>query len=141
MSGFLLDTNVVSEVRKQRANPRLLAWLGSRDERTLSISVVTLGELRQGIAMTGPDDGRRERLVAYLADLQARFAGRILPIGEAVAECWGTINGDARARGAGPLSVIDSLIAATAIHHQLTVVTRNTRHFLETGATVFDPFT
>ena len=91
------------------------------------------------LARGGEERDARRRVLG--SGRQRTQAGDDQRLAQAVAECWGTINGDARARGAGPLSVIDSLIAATAIHHQLTVVTRNTRHFLETGATVFDPFT
>lgn len=101
------------------------------------MSVITLGEFRKGIEMAEP--GRRTKLEQALADLGARFAGRVLPIDQLVAETWGEMNGRARNDG-NPLSAIDSLIASTAVVHRLTVVTGNVRHFDRTGARLLNPF-
>jgi toxin FitB len=90
--------------------------------------------------MVRADARKRARLEQALADLRARFAGRVLDVDVLVAETWGEINGRARANGGGPLPAIDSMIAATAITHRLAVVTGNVRHFERTGAGVIDPF-
>lgn len=140
MSGFLLDTNVISDLVKQRPNEALRSWIDERDEGTLYLSVLTIGEIRQGIEIAGADRRRRAKLEQALADFRARFADRVLHVDEVVAETWGEMNGRARVSGGGPLSAIDSLIAATAIAHRLVVVTRNARHFERTGAHVINPF-
>lgn len=115
-------------------------WIEERDEETLFLSVITIGELRQGIEMQRSDVRKRAKLEQTVADFRARFAGRILNVDHTVAETWGEINGRARIESGGPLSALDSLIAATAIVHRLAVVTRNVRHFARTGVTVIDPF-
>jgi predicted nucleic acid-binding protein len=124
---------------KPKPSSAVRAWIDSRDEESLYLSVLTLGELRQGIEMTRNEPARRAKLEQTLADFQGRFAGRILGIDSVVAEMWGEMNGRARADGR-LLSAIDSLLAATALVHRLVVVTRNAKHFAATGATTFDPF-
>jgi predicted nucleic acid-binding protein len=104
------------------------------------LSVITIGELRQGIEMQRHDRRRRAKLEQTLADFRARFAGRILDVDDVVAETWGEMNGRARIEAGGPLSSLDSLIAATAVVHRLVVVTANVRHFERTGVTVINPF-
>lgn len=139
MSGFLLDTNVVSELIKRKPAPRVVAWLESVDEGLLYLSVLTLGEIRKGIVALG-DAGRRVALEAWLDhDLALRFAGRILPIDSGVADRWGRICGSAAAKKS-PIPVIDALLAATALHYDLTLVTRDTRHASAIGVGVFDPW-
>ncbi len=110
----LLDTNVLSEVRRPAPDPRVLAWLDTVDEDRAFISVASIAELRRGIALM--DDGRRrDALAAWLADdLPARFAGRILPIDPAIAGCWGDLMAQARQSGFA-LSVMDGFFAATAL--------------------------
>lgn len=139
MSGFLLDTNVLSDLVKPRPSASLRAWLERRDEESLYLSVLTLGEIRQGIESARADRKRGAKLEQALADLRARFTGRVLDVDGIVAETWGELNGRARMHGT-PIAVIDGLIAATAIAHRLVVVTGNARHFAPTGARVFDPF-
>jgi len=140
VSGFLLDTNVVSELVKPRPNPKVTRWVDETDEGLLYLSVLTFGEIRKGITSL-PNAARRTRLEAWLdGNLALRFAGRILVIDQAVADRWGRISGSSAARKS-PLPVIDGLLAATAIEYDLTLVTRGTQHLLGTGAAFFDPWT
>jgi predicted nucleic acid-binding protein len=117
-----------------------VAWVDSVDEGLMYLSVLTLGEIRKGAALL-EDASRRVALDAWLdGDLTLRFAQRILPIDRAVADRWGRIA--ARASIAkSPLPAIDGLLAATALDHDLTLVTRNTRDVEGTGVAVFNPWT
>jgi len=139
MSGFLLDTNCISELVRPRPEPRVLEWMEEADERLLYLSVLTLGEIRRGVA--GLVQGkRRTRLETWLeVDLQSRFAGRIVTVDAAVADRWGLIADGTASRGKA-LSVIDGLLAATALHHNLTIVSRNTRDFADTQVQVLNPW-
>ena len=140
MSGFLLDTNVVSDLRKPRPNVGLTAWIASADEQKLFLSVLTIGELRIGIAVQ-PDAKKRAALETWLiSDMLSRFAGRILAFDLDVAQQWGRIEGRARL-GSGKLPVVDSQLAATALFHGLTLVTNNEADFSRTGASVLNPWT
>lgn len=140
MNGFLLDTNVVSELVRPRPDSRVAYWMESTDEELLFLSVLTLGEIRKGITALA-DPARKGRLETWLSrGLILRFEGRILAIDQAVADRWGQITGALALQGS-PLAVIDGLLAATALHHNLTLVTRNTRDVALTGAAVFDPWT
>jgi predicted nucleic acid-binding protein len=139
VNGFLLDTNVVSELTRPRPDVGVTNWMNAADEEFLFLSVLTLGEVRKGIA-TVQDPARKVRLETWLSrGLIARFDGRILGIDQAVADRWGQITGSLALRGT-PLSVIDGLLAATALHHNLTLVTRNKRDVEFTGAAVLDPW-
>ena len=109
------------------------------DENLLHLSVLTFGEIRKGISSL-PDNRRRIKLETWLnRDLVLRFSSRILPIDIGVAERWGRIAGSAIARQS-PLPVIDGLLAATALFHDLTVVTRDTTHFAALNVPFFDPW-
>jgi predicted nucleic acid-binding protein len=139
VSGFLLDTNCISEVVRPTPDPRVLEWLESVNESLLYLSVVTLGEIRKGLAGL-PQGQRRTRLEIWLdVDLQTRFAGRIMPIDAAVAERWGLMVAAAKQRGK-TLPVIDSLLTATALHYNLTMVSRNTSDFVHTQVPVLNPW-
>ncbi|MFY9801566.1 MAG: type II toxin-antitoxin system VapC family toxin [Candidatus Acidiferrales bacterium] len=139
MTGFLVDTNCISEVVRVKPEPRVLAWIEAADEDLLYLSVLTLGEIRKGLAAP-PQSRRRSRLETWLeVELQARFAGRILPIDVAVADRWGLLAANAKA-GGKPLSTIDGLLAATAIHHNLTVVSRNVGDFTGVPVQVLNPW-
>jgi predicted nucleic acid-binding protein len=133
---FLLDTNVVSEVRKgARADRRVVRWLDSVDDDELCLSVLVLGELRQGVErLRRRDAASAQRLDRWLDGLAGRYAGRILPIDEPVAQLWGRLNVP------DPLPAVDGLMAATALVHDLTLVTRNTRDVARTGARLLNPF-
>lgn len=140
MSGFLLDTNVISELIKAKPERRVVEWLSSVDEELFFLSVLTLGEIRKGIHLH-PDALRRARLEAFLAsDVRERFEGRILPVNDAVAERWGVLAARAKAEKKHTLPVIDGLLAATAQHFGLTLVTRNVEDVAGTGVPVFNPW-
>jgi predicted nucleic acid-binding protein len=109
------------------------------DESLLYLSVLTLGEIRKGAAIL-PQSKRRTYLESWLElDLQVRFSGRILDIDNAVSDRWGWLSAEAQRRGR-PLSAIDGLLAATAIHHNLTIVSRNLSDFTHTHALVLNPW-
>lgn len=139
MSGFLLDTNCVSELVCPKPDPRVLEWMEATDEGLLHLSVLTLGEIRKGIA--GISQGRRRtQLETWVeVDLQVRFVGRIVPIDSAIADRWGLLTSEAKRKGK-TLSVIDGLFAATALHHNLTVVSRNAGHFVNTQVQFLNPW-
>jgi predicted nucleic acid-binding protein len=140
VKGFLLDTNVVSELIKPRPEPKVTRWVEAVDESLLFLSVLTLGEIRKGIAAL-PRTSRRAELDQWLdAELRPRFAERILPIDEAVADRWGRVAGELAARGKPPVPVIDGLLAATAAQYDLTLVTRKSRDVARTGVSVFNPW-
>ena len=138
--GFLLDTNVISELMKPRPNRRVVAWIDGTAEVLLHLSVITIGEVRKGIDLLRDDDPRRAALQSWLdRDVRARFAGRLLTFDDGVAERWGQLEAMAKKRRL-TLPTIDAQLAATAIHHGLTFVTRNTADIAPTGAPVFDPW-
>jgi toxin FitB len=139
MTGFLLDTNCISELVRPRPEPRVMDWMEAADERMLHLSVLTVGEIRKGVAGL-PQGRRRTRLETWLeVELKARFAGRIVPIDGAIADRWGLIAAGARRRGKA-LPVIDGLLAATALHHNLTVVSRNASDFANAQVQVLNPW-
>jgi predicted nucleic acid-binding protein len=139
MSGFLLDTNCISELVRPQPDSRVLEWMEAADEAMLYLSVLTLGEIRKGLAGL-PQGKRRTRLESWLEmDLQGRFAGRILPIDAAIADRWGLLAAESKRRGK-PLPVIEGLLAATALHHNLTVVSRNASDFMNTPVPVLNPW-
>lgn len=139
MNGFLLDTNCISEVVSMKPDPRVLAWLDATDERTLYLSVLTLGEIRKGI-MTLAEGKRRAQLDLWLEiDLRNRFARRILPVDDAVADRWGILTGTMKRQGK-PMPAVDAMLAATAIHHKLTVVSRNVADFKNAEVSLFNPW-
>jgi predicted nucleic acid-binding protein len=139
VSGFLLDTNCVSELVRVKPEPRVLEWMEAADESLLHLSVLTLGDLRKRLAAL-PQGRRRTRLEAWLeVDLRGRFSGRILPVDAAVADRWGLLAARARRIGA-PLPIIDGLLAATALHHNLTMVSRNVCDFAAAQVPVLNPW-
>lgn len=133
---FLLDTNVLSELRKgKRADPNVAAWFAEVPEADLFLSVLVAGELRQGVErLRRRDLDAAERLDRWLVALLDSYADRILPIDLRTAELWGRLNAP------DPLPAVDGLLAATAIAHDLTLVTRNVRDVVGTGVRIVDPF-
>jgi predicted nucleic acid-binding protein len=133
---YLVDTNVVSELRKgARADANVRAWVGSLGDGDLYLSVLVLGELRQGIEGLRPrDPASASRLERWLDELVRDHAERILPLDAAVADRWGRLNVPDR------ISAVDGLLAATALVHSMTLATRNVRHVKRTGVRLFDPF-
>jgi predicted nucleic acid-binding protein len=139
MSGFLLDTNCISELLSVKPEPRVLEWMEAAEEGLLYLSVLTLGEIRKGLASL-PQSKRRTHLETWLEiELQARFSGRILPIDAAVADRWGVVAAEAKRKGKA-LSTIDALLAATALHYNLTVVSRNVSDFANTQVPLLNPW-
>ncbi|MGP0074640.1 MAG: type II toxin-antitoxin system VapC family toxin [Bryobacteraceae bacterium] len=119
---YLLDTNVLSETRRKKADPGVIAFLESIDSASLFLSVLTIGELRKGVAAKmRADPASAKSLAAWVEGLEFGFADRILSIDAATARLWGDWSGDC------PRRVVDTLLAATAVQYRLVLVTRNTR--------------
>lgn len=139
MTGFLLDTNIPSELTRPQSEPRVEKWLDEADDETLFFSVVSLGEIFKGLTIL-PESKRRQQLRRWIDEmLRPWFDGRILPINEAIAERWGVLARECQRNGR-PLKVADGLIAATALEHNLTVVTRNVKDFAGLGIGIFNPW-
>lgn len=131
---FLLDTNAISEIRRGR-DPHVRAWVAGVDDLDLHLSVLTLGEVRKGIErLRRRDLGQAEVFATWLADLEGRFGDRILEVDARVADEWGRLN------AAADPNTVDSLIAATARVHGLTVVTRNTSAFEGCDVPLLNPW-
>jgi len=136
---WLLDTCVVSELVRPRPKASVVSWVLERDEDELFLSVITIGELEKGIARL-PDSPKRVALEQWVRrDLADRFRDRLLAVDSGVAARWGALVGASEARDQ-PLPVIDSLIAATSLQHDFTVVTRNTDDLERCGARCFNPW-
>jgi predicted nucleic acid-binding protein len=136
---FLIDTNVLSEFNRRDPEPKVIRWLEAAENESLHTSVLTLGEIRMGIELL-PASKKRTRLETWFQnELQDWFEGRILPIDEPVANRWGLLSAQAQSRGRS-LPTIDSLLAATALHHSLTMVSRNVDDFLVAGLDVINPW-
>ena len=133
---YLLDTNVLSELVRQKPNPNVVAWFTPLPAEALHVSVLTMGELRQGVERT-VNAIRREKLRRWLeTDLAGWFGDRVLSVDQTVADRWGRLI----AATPRPLPAVDSLVAATALVHGLRVVTRNVRDFTLPGVDVIDPW-
>jgi len=136
---FLLDTCVVSELVRAEPEPKVLRWVGGQKEEDQFLSVLTLGELEAGLE-TMQDSSRRARLLAWVREeLPRRFERRLLPVTLDVAREWGRIQGRARRRGR-PLPAVDSLMAATALTHNMVLVTRDVTGVSGSGVEVLDPW-
>ncbi|PLC50760.1 VapC toxin family PIN domain ribonuclease [Pollutimonas subterranea] len=133
---YLVDTNVLSELKRKAPNPDVLAWFTARPASTLYLSALTFGEIRKGIEGVSHIE-RRQLLVDWLeTELTAFFIGRVLPVNIAVADRWGRMV----AAAGRPLPAIDSLLAATALEHDLVLVTRNIKDFDGLGLTLINPW-
>jgi predicted nucleic acid-binding protein len=136
---FLLDTNVLSELNKKLPEPKVAAWFQSQAISDCYLSLITIGEIEQGIAALR-DEARAASLEKWLeTTVKPRFAGRILPIDEGVIQRWGKLMGNAQKQGQ-PLSAIDTMIAATALEHDLTLVTRNITDVNRVSVKLFNPW-
>ena len=134
-TGYLLDTNVISETRKSHGDSGVIAFLSATDAAGLFLSVLTLGELRKGVAAKRRTDPvAADQLGAWVDGIEMTFTDRVLPVDAATARRWGELSAGRN------LPVIDTLIAATAIGHGLTLVTRNTSDVEATGVPLVDPW-
>jgi predicted nucleic acid-binding protein len=139
VNGFLVDTNVISEFVKPQPTPKVIHWLELTDPELLFASVVTLGEIRLGIENL-PLGKRRIALEEWLEHgLPNWFESHLLPITKAIADRWARLTIAAKKKGI-PVTTVDGLIAATALEHDLAVVTRNETDFTETGVTIVNPW-
>ena len=139
VNGFLLDTNVPSELIRARPEPSVGRWVYAQDEQSRCLSAVSIGELRRGFILL-PLGKRRSELEQWFEDvLIPRFRGRILPFTHSISDRWGVLDGECKLRGA-PISTGDGMIAATALEHGFTVVTRNVKDFSNLGVAVFSPW-
>jgi predicted nucleic acid-binding protein len=136
---FLLDTNILSELMRPRPEAKVTGWVATQNIKTLFLSVISIGELETGFT-TMLDAQRRARLEASLEGHMALlFPGRVLPVTQAIASRWGRLSG-LRQKSGRPLGVADGMIAATALEHNLKLVTRNVKDFDNLGVQVFNPW-
>ena len=140
MIGWLLDTNVIAALINPNGAPSVKQWAAMQPEDRLFISVLTLGEYDKGVHNLPVEHSDRSRYLAARDALEARFKGRVLSVDDAVVRRWGVISGTVkRDVGAAP-SVIDTLLAATAIENRMFLVTRNVKDVQHSGAAVFNPW-
>ncbi len=133
---YLLDTNVISELARPAPSPAVVSWFEQTPDESLHLSVLTLGEIRKGVERL-PESAKRERLRLWLEiNLPEWFEDRLLPVDACVAERWGRLMAEA----GRPVPAIDSLLAATALHHELRLVTRNVQDFRFPGLEVINPW-
>lgn len=135
-AGYLIDTNVISELRRREPEPRVVHWFEQHPSHQLFLSVLTLGEIRRGVERLAESE-RQQTLRRWLEqDLPAFFSGRVLPIDGAIAHRWGRL----LAEMGRPLPAIDSLLAATALEHNLVLITRNLKDVVDLPLTVVNPW-
>ena len=141
MIGWLLDTHVVAALASPTGAPTVRSWAEAQDEERLFLSVLTLAEIEKGIEQLPLGDTARFRHAGTLAAIEARFARRVLSLSDSAVRRWGAISGRVRREAGHPPPVIDTLLAATAIEHDLYLVTRNTKDVRLSGAALFNPWT
>ena len=133
---YLIDTNIISEIRKgRRCDPNVARWYEKIEDASLYLSVLVIGEIRSGIEKIRPKDkAKAVALEQWLIAVDKAFGERILPVDRAVANEWGRLNANR------PLPVIDGLLAATAKTHRMTLVTRNTADVADLHVSMLNPF-
>lgn len=132
---YLLDTNVISELVKAKPSVQVIKWFDAVPNEALYLSVLTLGEIRKGVEMI-PEEQRKEKLRIWLEiELPQWFGERVLPISKEISDRWGRLQAEMKK----PIPAIDSLIAATALYHDLRIVTRNKKDFNYSGIQVISP--
>lgn len=137
---FLLDTNVISEFAREEPESRVVNWLQAHGDMPMYLSVITIGELQQGIARL-PASKKREQLTMWLEQmLIPAYENFILPLDAQTMLLWGALTGELMQQGR-KLPVMDGMIAATAVQYNLTLVTRNVADFADTGVTLVNPWT
>lgn len=135
---FLIDTNVVSETVRPRPNLKVLNWIAAQDKSRLNLSAVTIGEVRRGIERL-QSGSKKAHLQNWLEELRLKFSGRILPLTEETFSIWGKMFVGFEAKGlVRPL--LDSLLEATALEHDLILVTRNVKNFQGSSVTILNPW-
>ncbi|MGO9271801.1 MAG: type II toxin-antitoxin system VapC family toxin [Terriglobia bacterium] len=139
MKGYLVDTNVPSDLTRETPDARVTAFLRNAGKESLFLSVMTLGEICKGIDMLPVSRKRKELQVWLEVDVRSWYAGRILPVTESIAERWGHLAATAKHRG-NAVAVVDAVIAATALEHGLTLVTRNVKDFAGLGVVLLNPW-
>ena len=135
---FLLDTNVISEPKQKQPNERVLEWLDEQDESKFYLSVLTIGEIKKGIARL-ESSRKKVRLENWLEQLRIRFSPRILPLSEKTFLVWGKMCGELERKGVLRPG-FDSLLEATALEHDLIFVTRNIKNFFDSQITIINPW-
>jgi len=140
MTGWLLDTNVISEAAGAKPNRQVERWIDAQPEHTLYLSILTLAEYQKGINHLPRGDRLRPRLQQAVLALEARFSGRIISVSDQIVLRWGSISGEVKRLTGHPPPVIDTLLAATAMEHDLYLATRNVADVAHSGAIFFNPW-
>ena len=139
MSGFLVDTNVISEILRAAPDAHVAAWSQQVTKANLFLSVISMGELRKGVTILPPSARRTQLEKSIEEQVPAWFGNRLLPLTQSIAERWGALDGGRQLIGR-PLGVPDGQIAQTALEHGLTVVTRNMKDFADLGVDLLNPW-
>ena len=139
MKGYLVDTNVPSELTRETPDARVAAFLRNAGKESVFLSVMTLGEICKGIDMLPVSQKRNALQIWIEVDVRSWYAGRILPVTESIAERWGHLAATAKQRGIA-IKDVDAVIAATALEHGLTLVTRNVKDFAGLGVVLLNPW-
>lgn len=139
MTGYLVDTNIPSELTREVPDARVSAFIRSAGKESLFLSVMTVGEICKGIDLLPLSQKRSDLQIWFDINVRSWFAGRILPVSEAIAERWGQMAATARKQGIA-LAVVDGVIAATALEHGLTLVTRNVKDYGGLGVAGKNPW-
>lgn len=140
MIGWLLDTNVIAEIISPGGSLRIKQWVAGQAEPTLYLSILTIAEYDKGIANLPDPDPRRARFMVTRDSLAGRFADRLLPMSDEIVRRWGEISGTVRRDTGHAPPVIDTMLAATALEHDLYLATRNVRDVQHSGAALFNPW-
>jgi hypothetical protein len=140
VKGWLLDTNVISALTGPKPEARIQAWVAAYPSRTLYISILTLGEFHKGIQNLPPGDKLRHKIEHVVLGIESRFAGRILSVSDAITLRWGAISGEIKRLSGHSPTVIDTMLAATAIEHNLYLATRNIADVKMSGSAIFNPW-
>lgn len=140
MNGWLLDTNVIAEISRTRPDPNVEKWIKSQPEYLLFLSILTIGEYHKGIEHLPSGDKRRATIRRGVVALERRFSGRVLSLADKIVVRWGAISGEVKRQIGHSPSVIDTMLAATAIEHNLYLATRNVIDVQLSGAVVFNPW-
>jgi predicted nucleic acid-binding protein len=139
VSGFLLDTNIPSELTRRAPSPALASWMEMNSGSGFYLSVISAGEFRKGLYLLAPGKRRTELENWFENSLLPLFGDRVLPVTRTIAERWGKLSAE-RQSGGAPMGTSDGLIAATALEHGLVLVTRNVRDFGGIGLDVLSPW-